>query len=97
MPTKLKYYARDPNGLGRGSGIYYLRGGSVTPYRISRKNSINKKPKNYSGGAYYSKYTESIDKARKSKGYEVDPVGMPKNVAKNYAHLTDGNLNKRKY
>jgi len=96
MPTKLTFYNRDPNGLGRGPGLYYLRGGKRTPYKIVRKDSANKKPKGYSGGAYYSKYTESIDKARKSKGYDVHPVGVPKNVAKNYAHLTDGKLNRKR-
>lgn len=96
MPTKLKFFTRDPNGLNRGSGLYYLRGGKSSPYLISRPNSKDKRPKGYASGPYYSKYSQSRDKAKKSRGYDIDPVGIPRNVAKNYAHLTDGNLNKRR-
>jgi len=37
MPSSIKYYKRDPNGKGRGPGIYYLRGkGYYSKYSLQR-------------------------------------------------------------
>ncbi len=37
MPAPIKYYKRDPNGRGRGAGLYYLRGnGYFSKYSLER-------------------------------------------------------------
>ena len=88
MGTRLIYYKRDPNGLGRGSGYYYLRAGKAAGgFTLPSGNSVT--------GAYYSKYSRSRDNARLSKGWKIHKVGTPKKIATKYAHVTDGNLNKR--
>lgn len=91
MPTKLVRFQNDPNGLGRGAGLYYLRGGKSTPYKINRGNK-RVKPKGYSKGPYYSKYSPEIDAATVSRGYAQSPIGIPPKVASKYAHVTDGDI-----
>ena len=88
MVTRLQYYTRDPNGLGRGKGYYYLRGGK-------RANSFTLKSGNKVQGPYYSKYSQTRDTARLATGWQVDRIGTPKAVAKKYAHVADGDLPKR--
>ena len=44
MPSSLKYFKRDPNGNGRGAGIYYHRGhGIYSKYSIERNKKIKAK------------------------------------------------------
>jgi hypothetical protein len=44
MPTTLKYYKRDPNGLKRGEGLYYHRGkGYHSKYSLGRDKKIKAK------------------------------------------------------
>jgi len=88
MPSKQRFLRKDPNGLGRGSGRYYLRGGKTKESNHSFTLPSGKVIK----GPYYSKYSESIDKATKSKGYKNHKVGMPKKAKTNLAHVTDGNI-----
>ena len=41
MPSSLRYFKRDPNGLRRGEGVYYLRGkGYYSKYSIGRDRKI---------------------------------------------------------
>jgi len=85
MVTRLSRYPKDPNGLGRGPGYYYLRGGK-TEGSFTLPSGITVK------GAYYSKYSKSRDAARMSDGYKIDKVGKPMKLASKYAHVSDGNL-----
>ena len=78
MPARLKIYKKDPNGLARGSGVYYRRGPSY-------------KGKRFSGG-YYSKYSLIRDKKRLSKGHTLDKVGLPKNSV--ILQTSDGRLSR---
>jgi len=78
MPAPLKMFRSDPNKLGRGGGFYYRRGSEY-------------KGKRYSGG-YYSKYTKSIDYARKSKNWKVHRVGLPRRTR--IPHTGDGRLSR---
>lgn len=55
MVSVIKYFSKDPNNMGRGAGVYYLRGHGI-----------------------YSKYSRERDKKKKSKGWQVDIVGLPK-------------------
>lgn len=87
MVTRLTRFARDPNGLGRGSGFYYLRGGKrAGSYTLPSGVEVK--------GPYYSKYSKDRDTARLSKGWEIDKIGVPPKVANKYGHVTDGKLNK---
>ena len=76
MPCKIQRLKRDPNGLGRGPGMYYRR---TTVF----------KGKTYPGG-YYSKYDRIRDKNRKSKGYDIHKVGLPRTTK--IPHTSDGRL-----
>jgi len=88
MVTRLTQFKTDPNGLGRGPGYYYLRGGKrAGKFELKSGNKVN--------GPYYSKYSQSRDTARLSTGWKIDRVGSPKAVAKKFAHVTDGKLNER--
>ena len=78
MPASIKFVRIDPNNLGRGGGLYYRRGPGY-------------KGKKYPGG-YYSKYSQAVDKKRKSKGYAIHPVGKPKGTK--IPHTSDGNLSR---
>lgn len=74
MPGGIKYFGKDPNGLGRGSGAYYLR-----------------------GKGYYSKYDVGRDKKKRSKGYNIDPVGFKllssgKHIKSHIPQITDGKI-----
>lgn len=69
MVTPIKHFRKDPNGLGRGDGIYYHR-----------------------GKGYYSKYSRKRDANRKSTGYGVDIIGLPK--ATRFPQITDGNIDR---
>ncbi len=90
MVTRLEYKSKDPNGLGRGAGYYYLRGGArAGKFTLVSGKSVT--------GPYYSKYSRSRDAARLSKGWKIHKVGTPKKTATKYAHVTDGNLDKAKY
>ena len=88
MVTRLFRFSKDPNGLGRGAGYYYLRGGK-------RAGSFTLPSGNKVKGPYYSKYSQSRDTARLSTGWKVDRVGIPTATAKKYGHVTDGQLQKR--
>jgi hypothetical protein len=76
MPASIEYKNKDPNGLGRGAGIYYRR-------------SATYKGKRYPGG-YYSKYSRIRDQNRKSKGYNIHKIGMPRGTK--IPQTSDGNL-----
>ena len=89
MVTRLFYRSKDPNGLGRGAGYYYLRGGK-------HNGGFTLKSGKHVSGAYYSKYSKKRDRNRLSKGWRTDKVGVPKKAASRYAHVTDGNLNRKK-
>lgn len=69
MVTPIKHFKNDPNGLGRGDGVYYHR-----------------------GHGYYSKYSRKRDAARKSTGYNIDPIGLPK--ATRFPQIGDGVISK---
>lgn len=57
MVSPLKFFKRDPNGLGRGEGIYYLRGNKYySKYNPSRDSKIKAK------GYKQSKVGYSINK-----------------------------------
>lgn len=85
MPTEMKWRQKDPNGLGRGSGWYYLRGGKRSgKFTLPSGETFN--------GPYYSKYSREVDKQTASTGAKFHPVGVPKNLANKYAHVTDGQL-----
>jgi len=44
MPGSLRYFKRDPNGQGRGPGVYYHRGkGVYSKYSIARDKKIKAK------------------------------------------------------
>lgn len=44
MPSSLKYFKKDPNGKGRGAGVYYLRGnGYYSKYSTVRDSKIKAK------------------------------------------------------
>ena len=88
MVTRLIRFSKDPNGLGRGPGYYYLRGGK-------RAGNFTLKSGVKVTGPYYSKYSQTRDNARLSTGWKIDRVGTPKKTAKKYAHVTDGELTKR--
>jgi len=58
MPSPLKPYKRDPNGKGRGEGLYYLRsGGYYSKYSVARDRKT--KSKGYK--------TSKVGKPRNSK------------------------------
>ena len=88
MVTRLKYEQKDPNGLGRGSGYYYLRGGL-------RKDFFKLPSGRVIGGPYYSKYSKKRDRKKKSQGWRTNIIGIPKKVANEYAHVSDGDLRKK--
>ncbi len=88
MVTRLTRFNKDPNGLDRGPGYYYLRGGM-------RAGSFTLPSGNKVKGPYYSKYSQGRDTARLSTGWKVDRIGVPKKTATVYGHVTDGNLKKR--
>jgi len=68
MPAALRFFRQDPNGLGRGRGVYYRR---ATGYN----------GKSYkSDGGYFSKYgigPNSRDAKIKAKGWKQDKIGIP--------------------
>ena len=78
MPSPLKFSETDPSGLGRGKGVYYRR---TTTY----------KGKTFPSG-YFSKYLLARDKKRKSKGWQVNLIGLPK--TSKILHTGDGRLNR---
>lgn len=94
MVTKLQYRETDPNGLGRGEGYYYLRGGKNPGSKNHTYTLPNGQTKTITG-PYYSKYSKSRDEARLSKGWQVNKIGVPKKTANKYGHVTDGQLQKR--
>jgi hypothetical protein len=90
MVTKLQSYKRDPNGLGRGPGLYYLRGGKTAgQFTLPSGKTVK--------GPYYSKYSQKRDSNRRSEGWKTDVVGIPKNVASRFAHISDGNLTGKRW
>ena len=44
------------------------------------------------GKGYFSRYSRTLDADRKSTGYQVDLVGVPK--ATRFPQITDGNITK---
>ena len=88
MVTRLKYRTRDPNGLNRGPGYYYLRGGF-------RKEFFKLPSGRVIGGPYYSKYSQKRDRKKKSQGWKTDIIGIPKEMANEFAHISDGDLKKK--
>ena len=86
--TRLKYRSKDPNGLKRGAGYYYLRGGMrVGGFTLPSGKIIN--------GPYYSKYSKKRDTARLSQGWKINKIGIPKKAASEFAHISDGILTKK--
>ena len=64
MPSPLKEYKKDPNGKGRGNGLYYLRGGGLySKYSIARdKKKLSKGyQKSRTGRPITSKITHTGD------------------------------------
>lgn len=96
MVTKLTQFKTDPNGLGRGAGLYYLRGGVSSPYKISRDGK-RVKPKGYTSGRYYSKYCPERDENKLSDGWRTHKIGTPKKTADKYAHVSDGDLTRKRW
>jgi hypothetical protein len=91
MVTRLVKHTKDPNDLGRGPGYYYLRGG-VSPSSKSHTYKMPNGTVKTINGPYYSKYSVKRDEAKLSKGSEIHKIGIPKKIANEYAHITDGNL-----
>lgn len=88
MVSRLEHFRKDPNGLGRGPGKYYLRGGKrVGSFSLPSGTKVK--------GAYYSKYSSKRDTTKLSKGWKVSKIGIPTKLASKFAHVTDGHLNKR--
>ena len=67
---------------------------------VTRIKAYRKDPNNLGRGAgayyhrghgYYSMYSRARDKSIKSKGWQVDLIGLPK--ATKYPQITDGNIN----
>ena len=88
--TRLKYRSKDPNGLKRGAGYYYLRGGMrVGGFTLPSGKIIN--------GPYYSKYSKKRDKNKVKgvSGSNIHPIGIPKKAASEFAHISDGILTKK--
>ena len=85
MVTTQVYRHKDPNGLGRGAGYYYLRGGKRAG-SFTLPSGVTVK------GAYYSKYNKKLDRERKSTGWKVDRVGTPPKLTRRFAHVSDGHL-----
>jgi len=77
MPSPLKIFSKDPNGLGRGKGVYYYRG----PYASKVVGKIDN---------YFSKYSIARDKKIKAKGFDVHKIGIP--VKSSIKHTGDGRL-----
>ena len=94
MVTRLEQKARDPNGLGRGPGLYYLRGGKKTGSKQHTYTMTTGQVKVIKG-SYYSKYSKERDFNRLSDGWAVNKVGLPPKIASKYAHVSDGNLKKK--
>ena len=94
MVTRLTFRKTDPNGLGRGEGYYYLRGGK----RPDSKNHTYKMPDGTIKtikGPYYSKYSKETVKKTLSTGWRNNKIGIPNKLANVYGHVTDGELKKR--
>lgn len=68
----------------------------VTPIKQFKKdpNSLGRGPGVYyhRGKGYYSKYSRTLDAKRKSTGYQVDVVGLPK--ATRFPQIADGKIEK---
>ena len=94
MVTRLIRRTRDPNGLGRGPGFYYLRGGKRPSSKNHTYKLANGQVKTITG-PYYSKYSQKRDTQRLSNGWQVNKIGVPKNIASKFAHVSDGNLIKK--
>ena len=89
MVSPIRRRSKDPNGLDRGPGLYYLRGGKHKGSFTLPRSGVTVK------GAYYSKYTKEADFAKKSNGWEQNRIGAPSKVANVYGHATDGDLGKK--
>lgn len=94
MVTRLQRFSRDPNGLGRGAGLYYLRGGKRKDSKNHTYTMPNGEVKTIKG-PYYSKYSKDRDRATKSTGWRQNLVGRPPKLANKFAHVTDGDISKR--
>lgn len=79
MPPPLKRFLKDPNGLNRGEGVYY------------RRNQYYK-GRNFGLRGYFSKYSIERDRKKKSSGFKVNLVGVPKRSR--LLHTSDGRLPK---
>ena len=77
MPARINWHERDPNGLGRGRGLYYRRSSTF-------------KGKDYGRKGYYSKYSKNRDKAKLSTGWEIHKIGLPRGTK--IPHVSDGKL-----
>ena len=90
MVTKLQRFKTDPNGQGRGPGLYYLRGGKTTgSFTLPSGKKFN--------GPYYSKYSRARDTNRLSQGWETNKIGIPTKIASQFAHIGDGNLTGKRW
>jgi len=94
MVTQQKYYSRDPNGLGRGPGYYYLRGGKRPGSKKHTYTMPSGQVKTITG-PYYSKYSKRRDEERLSKGHSTHNIGTPEKISKKFGHVTDGRITER--
>ena len=65
MPSPTRFFTKDPNKMGRGTGVYYKRGQfePKTPF------------KSYEG-SYFSKFNIDRDFKIKAKGWKINKVGI---------------------
>ena len=91
MVTRLIKRKKDPNGLGRGPGLYYLRGGKRPGSNNHTYTMPNGRVKTIKG-PYYSKYSKTRDENILSSGWKTNKIGIPKMIASEFAHISDGNL-----
>lgn len=76
MPAPLQFKRQDPNEQGRGGGVYYRRGNYKKGKRLYND--------------WFSKFDLERDRKKKSKGYSVSKIGLPKRSR--ILHSSDGRL-----
>jgi len=80
MPSPTRFFRKDPNGLGRGKGIYYKRG-----------HFKPKAPFKEFEGSYFSKYDFNRDFKIRAKGWRIDKIGVNMDGdMSSIAHAGDG-------
>ena len=94
MVMQLKRLSRDPNASAikksgrepRGPGLYYYRSQKRLIKGVGNGKDV------WVTDGYYSRYSEKRDKNTLSEKWKVDKIGIPKDVARKYAHITDGDI-----